>query len=206
MDYANGKIYKLVSPHTTDIYVGSTASTLTKRKAGHKKNYTKWKKGKKGCASSFELYELGIEDVDIVLIEKFPCADKMELRKRERYWIEKLNCCNKRIPSRTGAEYEQDNKEKIKVRKQAYYKANKEKISAVHKAYYETNKEKIKAYREANKEKNKARDKAYYETNKEKINADNCKKVTCECGSVVRRGGLTEHKKTKKHKKLMEAK
>jgi hypothetical protein len=178
------------------------------------------------------LYALGVDDVDIILIEKFPCVDKMELHKRERYWIEKLDCCNKAIPTRTSKEWYKDNKEKIKVKTKAYREANKEKLNAKCKAYREANKEKIKvynednkekidsykkAYREANKEKERARQKAYREANKEKISARRKaykeankekikKKVTCECGSLVRKDDIAKHKKTKKHKALMEAK
>jgi len=206
MDYANGKIYKLVSPHTTKVYVGSTCSTLTKRKASHKSDYTRWKKGKRYKVMSFDLYDNGIDDVDIVLVEKFPCADKMELHKRERYWIEKLDCCNRMIPMRTHAEYYQDNIEKIKARHKAYREANIEKEKMRHKVYEEANKEMIKvkkkAYREANIEKIKVKKKAYQEKNKEHI----ARRVTCECGSVIRHDNTTNHKKTKKHKSFMETK
>ena len=63
----------------------------------------------------------------------------------------------------------------------------------------EYQKEKIKAYREANKEKIKAYQKVYRENNKEKIS----EKITCECGSVVRRSDLAKHKKTAKHLKII---
>ena len=81
VNYSNGKIYKLVSPHTTKVYVGSTTSTLPRRKASHKGSYKMWKNGKGDNVMSFKLFDLGVDDVDIVLVEKFPCADKMELLK-----------------------------------------------------------------------------------------------------------------------------
>ena len=35
-NYQNGKIYKLVSPHTDEIYIGSTVARLCKRFGNHK--------------------------------------------------------------------------------------------------------------------------------------------------------------------------
>ena len=43
-----------------------------------------------------------------------------------------------------------------------------------------------------------------YEKNKEKILERAKEKITCECGAIVNRRYLTEHKKTLKHKKLTE--
>jgi ribosomal protein S27AE len=46
------------------------------------------------------------------------------LTKKERYYIDSIDCINKIIPGRTDKEYYSDNKEKIKQ----YYSDNKEKI------------------------------------------------------------------------------
>ena len=48
-------------------------------------------------------------------------------------------------------------------------------------------------------------DKQYRENNIEKIKARKSEKITCECGTVVTKNGLSQHKK-KKHKDLMETK
>ena len=178
VNYSNGKIYKLVSPHTTDIYVGSTTSMLSRRKATHKCKYKLWKNGKALNVTSYKLFDLGVDDVDIILIEKFPCADKMELLKRERYWIEKLDCCNKLIPIRSKGEYYQINKKKLIEKNRKYYKDNKEAIAKRGKEYRMKNKEKIKVRR--------------------------AKRIICECGTDIAQDHKAEHKKSKKHQKLME--
>jgi len=128
-DYQNAKIYKLVSPHTDKIYIGSTVQKyLCQRLAVHKhsKKY-----------SSKKLFELG--DVEIILIEKYPCDSRLELEKRERYHIETNNCVNETIPSRTNKESQKQWCQKNKD----YYLKNKEKIRQSQKEYYLKNKNKI---------------------------------------------------------------
>ena len=56
-----------------------------------------------------------------------------------------------------------------------------------------------KQYRIDNQNKIKEKKKQYYNDNKDKINEKKKVKVECECGSVVRKGDLTRHKKSKKH-------
>jgi len=90
-------------------------------------------------------------------------------------------------------EYREANKEKVKAQKRKYRDANREQINA-----------KLREWREANKEAKNATDREYREANKEAINAKAREKVICECGASVRRVGITRHRKTKKHIKLME--
>jgi hypothetical protein len=79
-DYQQGRIYKLVSPHTDQVYVDSTCEKyLTDRKSGHKTDFKRWKVGKRKKVKSFELFELGEDDVDIILLEYYPCNSKSEL-------------------------------------------------------------------------------------------------------------------------------
>jgi hypothetical protein len=65
---------------------------------------------------------------DIVLIEKCPCNDKEELHKKERFYIENMDCINKIIPTRTSKEYRENNRDMILVKKKEYRKQNAEKI------------------------------------------------------------------------------
>lgn len=88
-NYSNSKIYKLVNDVNDEIYVGSTASTLTKRLYGHKYSV---KRGKTSKIYSF-MRDLGLEHFRIVLIEAFECKNKDELRKREQYYIDELKPC-----------------------------------------------------------------------------------------------------------------
>ena len=130
-DYNNGKIYKLWSPEGIEIYIGSTTTSLSQRKAKHKHNSHL-------CRSKilFEKYD----DVRIELIENCPCNSKEELDKQEGEHIRKnTECVNMRIAGRTPKEWYQDNREHNKERCKEYYENNKEKF----KEYYEKNSEKI---------------------------------------------------------------
>jgi hypothetical protein len=115
--YKTSKIYKLCSHQTKKIYVGSTTQKLCNRFANH---ISSFKAGRKITSRHLIKYD----DCTIDLIENFPCENKDQLHRRERYYIETLNCVNKYIPTRTSLEYRFDNKDKIKE----YKKQNKEQI------------------------------------------------------------------------------
>jgi hypothetical protein len=102
----------MVSPSGL-IYIGSTCQSLAIRKAGHKRNYKSWKIGKRTFTTSFKLFEDDKDNVDIVLIENVNCNNKEELHKRERFYIETINCVNKIIVGRTSKEWREDNKDII---------------------------------------------------------------------------------------------
>jgi len=121
-DYSKAKIYKLYTDDAPDLfYYGSTIQSLAKRVWGHKAH---WENGKK--ASSSILFNVS-DNVKIVLVEYFPCNDKFELLKRERFYIENNNCVNKQIPGRTLKEYYIDNQDRIKELQQHYRNNNKDK-------------------------------------------------------------------------------
>ena len=166
MGYENAKIYKLWCIETDLIYIGSTCNPLCKRLYEHK-NRLKY--------SSKKLFELSNE-VKIELVEEYPCKNRMELNKKEGEHIRlnKEKCVNLIIPDRTRKEWEEDNKESIKVKRdinnKKYREANREIINLKKKEYHKVNKEKEKEYYEANKEKLNLRKKEYHQENKEKIN------------------------------------
>ncbi len=178
-NYNNGKIYKIISNLTEQVYIGSTVLSLAKRKANHKYNYKRYQEGKCNYTTSFELIKLG--DIDIILIEKYCCLNKEELLKRERYFIENSkNCINKTIPIRTDEEkkkhikaYHEINKDKINNRQKKYNEEHKEKIYNYQTVYREINKdlinEKQREYNKAKKEEISIKKKKYYEENKERI-------------------------------------
>lgn len=117
-NYQNAKIYKLWSPEGDDIYIGSTTTLLSARKAKHKYG--------EGCKSKiiFDKYT----DVRIELLECYPCDNKEELTKKEGEYIRNNNCINKQIPLRTQKEHYEDNKEyKLNYQKE-YREKNEEKI------------------------------------------------------------------------------
>jgi len=80
-DYKNGKIYKITSPHTDKIYIGSTKQPLNVRLTKHRHDYKRYCEGKYNYVTSFELIDLG--DYQIDLIKNFPCETKKELEQEE---------------------------------------------------------------------------------------------------------------------------
>jgi hypothetical protein len=176
--YQRGKIYKIISPHTDKIYIGSTTEIyLSKRLTKHKSNYKDWcLDNNKTYTTSFELFKLG--NVEIILIETYSCNSKDELHKKEREHIElnKENIINKNKPSRT--------KEDLKIQRKKYKDGHKDQI----KQYTEDHKDHIKEYK-----------KNYYEKNKDQINEKANKKFNCGCGSIIRIAEKSRHEKSEKH-------
>jgi hypothetical protein len=130
--------------------------------------------GEYAYVTSYEI--LKYDDHYIELVEKFPCADKAELHKREGEVIRANPCVNKCIPGRTRAEYHKE-----------YY------VGAV--------KDKKKARYQDNADKIKADMRQYYQDNIEKIKARDSEKHTCPCGGKYRRSDKSKHFRTAKHKK-----
>jgi hypothetical protein len=184
VNYRNGKIYKLTCDESDEVYIGSTCEKLCVRKAKHKDKYKAYLRGTYAFVTSFKLFELS-DNIDIELIELFPCDTKDELHVREKYWIQNTkNVCNKHLPSncylKTKVEYDAE-----------YYAQHKQKVLKTVKKYREENKEKIKEY---------------LEKNKEKISERARKKYTCECGKTLNQRGKKEHEKTKTHIDIMSKK
>ena len=179
VNYELGKIYKIVCNKTGLIYIGSTCQRLlSQRLSGHVKNFKQWKNGKTRYVTSYTIIEN--DDFYIELLEAVSCSSYDELAKKERYYIESIDCVNKHIPGRKKQEYYSDNKEIMKDYNKQYREDNKEIISTKKKEYYENNKEKVKQY---------------YENNKEKLSL----KIKCnKCGSVVTKHNLTRHKRSLK--------
>ena len=125
-----GIVYKISSPSTDKIYIGSTKQSLKKRFTHHK--YTN------GCSSRMII---NYGNAICELIEEYEYDEIKSLRKRERYHIE-LNrdiCVNITIPTRSIKEgkiiyyqthiddikkYRADNAEKIAMQKKIWYRNN----------------------------------------------------------------------------------
>ena len=95
VNYADGKIYRLVCNTTGLTYYGSTVQSLYKRLYSHKKL-------KLNCSSKIIIEA---DNYEIVLVEAFACKTKEELHARERFYIESNECVNKVIPTRTHKEF-----------------------------------------------------------------------------------------------------
>jgi hypothetical protein len=226
-NYQNGKIYKIWSLLTDNIYIGSTTNDLPHRFKKHK--YTT------DCNSKLLFDEVGFENCKIELIEYYPCNSKLELRKREGE-LQRDNkdfIVNRRIEGRTKKEHYQDNKtiideknkewvkknkeKNLEYRKQytlenkdktleratKYYTENKEKVLEYHKQLYTKNKDEIsiksKEYYQTKKEQIKERVKKYREANKDKIAEKFKEKYTCECGAIINKCYKSKHEKKQKH-------
>ena len=135
VNYENAKIYKLVCNKRGLIYVGSTCQRLLcKRLSGHVADYKRWKNTKCKYITSCKIIDNG--DYYIELIEAVSCSSFDELAKKERYYVESIDCVNKMIPGRTLKEWGRQ-----------YYEINKETHNAYSKQYAQDNEEKLKAKR-----------------------------------------------------------
>ena len=131
VDYQEGKIYKIYNTINDDIYVGSTTLKLCERMRNHRSCIKNETKKTRPLYKAF--IEHGVEHFYIELIEKCPCNDIDELRKKEGEYIRLLKpSLNKQIAGRTKNEYREDNREYLRE----YEKQNRE-----------NNKEYIKAYK-----------------------------------------------------------
>jgi hypothetical protein len=193
-----GKIYKIICKVNKDFcYFGSTIKTLNRRWMIHKSIYKRWKEGKRNNISTHEFYDkYGIENFSIQLIEELIFDKEGDLKKREQYYIDNFNCVNKQAAytgltkTEYNVKYCKENKKKIAERMVKYRKDNKEEIA-----------EQRAKYRKDNKEELAERMVKYRKDNKEELS----KKITCECGSIVSKWNLAQHKKSNKHQAYLKS-
>jgi Iap family predicted aminopeptidase len=160
--------------------------------AAHRKDYRSFQNGTSGKCMAYDLFdEYGIENCSIVLIENFPCESKEELYRRERYWIETMECVNKVIPIVSFEEkkekqkkWREQNKDKLVEDKKSYYVENKEHCDKKSKEWYNNNKQKYNEYRIKN------HDKLF-------------EKIQCECGGAYIRKHKATHERSKKHQNFI---
>ena len=172
--YEKGQIYKIVDVGYNKMYIGSTTEPLSKRMERHRSAYKDYLMQKMHWVSSFSMFdEFGNENCKIEWVEDYPCKTKKELEAREGQIQKENDWVNKNIAGQTIKEWTQKNKAHLKRLNQEYYCRD----------------------TEARKEKSKK----YYYANKPKVLADRAQQITCECGSVFRKGNKTRHEKTQKH-------
>lgn len=191
--YNNGKIYKITSVHTVDVYIGSTTRDLKERFREHKKNYKAYLIGKyKGAVTSFLL--LNHDACDITLIELINVETKKELLAREGHYIRTTpNCINKQIPGRTPEEWCIDNKDNKAIYNKKYRLENILELNAYQKKYNAEHVEEKKVYNKENHTKNK-----------EKIALQRSEQILCACSQYYTPGHRTRHIKTLRHLKYLE--
>ena len=173
-NYQNGKIYKLVSNISNDIYIGSTVNKLSHRLNAHKNKANE-------CVSK----QLFANDavIQIILIESYPCNNKSELTAREHHYITTLVCINKHIPFVTDIivvngdqkewhkAYYELHKVEIKSNNKAYKALHADEISVKNKEYYALHAAEIKAKSESRADERAATQKVYYELHKDELAA-----------------------------------
>jgi hypothetical protein len=183
IDYSRTKMYKIVCKDLTitHTYVGHTTQWKD-RKSQHKYNCV----NENSREYNYPVYIFirengGWENWTMILIEDYPCENKLQAEQRERYWIETLNAnLNKYIPSRTKQEWNEEHKEEKKIYNTNYYQENKEKLIERAKEIYIENVENIKKIKN--------------------------KKFECECGGSYTKTNSAKHQRTKKHQDYMEQK
>ena len=114
------RIYKITSPKTDKVYIGSTTKTIEQRLRKHKTNYNSYLNGKMPKnITSYEIIKHG--DAIVELVEEREFKDMKEMLERERFYIENVkNTVNKHTPITTEEEKKQyiiDNKEKVNEKK-----------------------------------------------------------------------------------------
>ena len=193
-NYSKGKIYKIFTDVDTEFYIGSTIKSLCKRKAEHKNKAEK--------APDRKIYKhlipIGWDNVKIELIENYPCASKIELLERERYYIEtmqpSLNTSNSIL---TTEEKKEKRKNDIKKLSE-YIKNNPGVKKKCDKKRYDKNRELIleqhKAYYEANKQLKQQQQRDYRAKNKDKLNEVSRERIKCpDCDKEMCKGALSRH-------------
>ena len=203
--YSRGKIYKLVSNQTEDVYYGSTIEDkLTNRLASHRRKYKLWLNDKYHYVTSFEIVKF--DDVKIILLENFPCSTIYELCARENYYIENNDCVNKH-KAFTGLDraeykkqYSEQNKDVIQERNKLYRDQNRDVIQQKQKIYYEQNKDKLleskRQYYEQNKDEILEKYKQYYEQNKDE-KLEKAKQYYEQKKDIIREKQKQYHEKNK---------
>jgi hypothetical protein len=173
------RIYKITSPTTNNVYIGSTKCSLRKRLGEHYsdfKAYNRRSASRKRYCTSYEIIKNG--DAIITELHNFTARDRNEVLKVEGTWISATeNCINKIIAGRTPQEYSK-----------VYYWNNKEQLNKIN-----------KEYRTENKQQLKIKKREYNRINKEQINKKRSVKCECECGKSYTKRHKARHMKTKYH-------
>ena len=95
--------YRISSPNTEFVYIGSTVKTIQQRLIKHENNYKHYLEGKYPFVSSYDILEVG--DYKINLIESIICETKQDRDMTECKHIINNNSCNVVMPGRTEKQY-----------------------------------------------------------------------------------------------------
>ena len=101
--FIDGKIFKIASKLRPNIvYVGSTYRELDKILEHYKQKYQLFLENRQKYLECFEIINRG--DCSIELLENFPCENINQMKERELYFIQTLNCVNSIKRSRVNVD------------------------------------------------------------------------------------------------------
>ena len=181
-----GSIYIIRSKDLSlhDIYVGS-CKDFRKRMCIHKYNC---------CNEKYHGYNLKLYKFiranggwDNFCMEEIDTCDVERLRQTEQEYIDKLNPSLNELRAYRSEEY-------CKEYQQNWKKNNRDRINQWARKRYDRDREKCVE-----------RVKKYNKENKDKIKEKRMKKINCDCGSIVSKSGISEHKRTIKHKNYIQS-
>ena len=173
----HGKVYKLTSNETNNVYIGSTTISLCKRFHNHKYDV----KRNPGLTSS-TLFEYN--DVKISCLYEGFFNNRNELYDMERHYIEnEPNSLNKMIPRRTRKQYYWDNRE-IELAKTKEWRLN-------------------NLERERKNERERKRCNKDITNAKRNVVRNAQESIYCDiCGGCYKPHNKLVHERTKKHSKI----
>lgn len=74
-------------------FIGSTTlESLNRRLCDYRRRYTQYQAGKAPWTVDFEIIQNN--DYKIEFLERYKCNRRKELRQRELYWVDKIDCIN----------------------------------------------------------------------------------------------------------------
>ena len=218
VNYDKTHFYKIVCKDLsiTNCYVGHTTD-FKSRKAHHKSNcYNTNAKHYNLYVYEFIRENGGWDNWDMIEIITEKCLDGLEAKRKERDHIEKLNATLNVIkrPHVSNEEkkelykqYYDEHIEQLQQQSLNYYHEHKEERLAYKKDYYYSNHDDVlsrkRERRLKNLEEERKKDREQYHKHKDKSLARDKEKISCECGALVSRGWMSEHKKTKKHQQFI---
>jgi hypothetical protein len=196
-NYSKGIIYTIRSKD--NVYVGSTID-FRSRKYSHKSNMYN-ENGKEYNFNIYKTIRANECEWDMQPYSIFPCNSKIELTIEEERIRRLLKAdmntrmCGSECSTKKQyyKQYNDQHKDEIKKYKKQYYEEHKDEKKEYDKQYHKEHKD------ELNK-----KHKQYHKEHKDELNKKKKQKVTCECGCIVAKGYLSQHRKTKKHINFME--
>jgi hypothetical protein len=185
-------IYKIYCKNSEikDLYVGST-NDFKQRVQEHISRCNNENSNEYNVkVYKFIRHNGGMENFTIEKI--IECDLENQYDKEVEYYLLLNSRLNSKFPRRSKKQYYIDNTEQILEQRKQYYIDNKEYMTDYKKHYYNANKKQLIEQQ-----------KEYNAVNKERIQERNKIKIHCDCGSIIRRGDISAHKKSKKHQNYL---